>query len=128
MSNIRFGGNTGIYKSLFEEHHAGKVVRGVENAVLASFAAEMTAEGGSFARPGKDELERRSRKAFEILGHMRAELGWGIDRIVDSLPRYLMDELSGRSLDFTEERKSWIASDGATPGMRMTDDGEFDLG
>jgi hypothetical protein len=82
-----------------------RVIDGIERAIAASFA-----EDG--ARRTRDEVRRRYAICERLLRHLRGDLGWGIQRVLDHLPRYLRNELDGLPWA-PDARTVWIPDDGA---------------
>lgn len=62
--------------------------------------------------PTKAEVRRRSGMALDIALQLRGDMQWGIQRVMDHLPQYLLAELDGVPWR-PDERKIWIPADGA---------------
>lgn len=59
----------------------------------------------------RHELSRRYDICWKIAERLRYDLGWGMVRITDHLPRYLHYELEGVSWE-PDGRTCWVPSDG----------------
>ena len=78
----------GVFLNLVAREQVGQVALAFERAVAGSFA-----EDG--ARPTGDEVRRRFAMCERLLRQLRGDLGWGLQRVLDHLPRYLRSELDG---------------------------------
>lgn len=91
----------GVFLDLVQQDQIPKVVRGIEAAVLKSFEAEklpgriILVTGASAASPRQAEMKRRVELCTKIFKSLRGDLSWGIDRILDQMPRFLRCELDG---------------------------------
>lgn len=84
----------------------GKVTLAFENAIAGSF------EKHKMRHMTQAEVKRRFEICSEIFEKLRSELAWGIDRIIDQMPHYLDEVLSGR--DFVPNARTvWTPGDGA---------------
>lgn len=92
-----------VFLDLVTQDQVGRVALAIERAVAMSFAAD-----GS--RPTSDEVRRRFRLCEELVRQLRGDLGWGLQRVLDHLPRYLRCELDGISWQ-PEARVVWVPGD-----------------
>ncbi len=97
---------TRTFLDLVAEDQVGRVALAIEGAVTASFA-----EDG--ARPTGDEVRRRFAICERLVRHLRGDLAWGLQRVLDHLPRYLRCELDGIPWK-PDARMVWVPSDGQT--------------
>lgn len=82
----------------------GKTTLGIQTAIELSYAQD----GAAITQWETTQRFKHCEKIFKVL---RGDLKWGIDRIIDHLPRYLRAELDGD--DWTpDSRQCWIANDG----------------
>lgn len=93
----------GLFADLLTENEIGRVVLGIENAVLASFVEDRARQTG-------DEIRRRFNICTQLIRQLRGDLGWSIPRIVDRLPRYLRCQLDGAPWT-PEARTLWTPSE-----------------
>jgi len=82
----------------------GKTTIGIQTAIEVSFAQDGAPITGW-------EVKRRFKLCEKIFQILRGDVHWGIDRIIDHLPRYLRCELDGDAWE-PDSRQCWIASDG----------------
>lgn len=94
------------FLDLVAEDQVGRVALAIESAVAASFS-----EDG--ARPTGDEVRRRFAICERLLRHLRGDLGWGLQRVLGHLPRYLRCELDGIPWE-PDARVVWVPGDGQT--------------
>ncbi|HET9621194.1 MAG TPA: hypothetical protein VFP84_07500 [Kofleriaceae bacterium] len=80
------------------------VTLGIERAVARSFAADR-------ARITATEVGRRFDLCLCMVAHLRGDLGWGLQRILDRLPHYLRCELDGQPWE-PDRRTLWMPEDG----------------
>ncbi|MBI3184629.1 MAG: hypothetical protein HYZ28_21035 [Myxococcales bacterium] len=97
---------TGPFLDLVTRDQVARVMLAVERAISGSFA-----EDGS--RPTGDEVRRRFALCERLLRQLRGDLGWGLQRVLDHLPKYLRCELDGVPWR-PEARTVWVPSDGET--------------
>ena len=94
-------------RELFADNSLGALVTGVTDAIYQSFK-----ENGLRSKEVSD-TEKRMR--FKILMDwaivLRADLKWGVQRIVDAMPEILKTELNGKKWEPTK-RQCWIPQDG----------------
>lgn len=84
----------------------GKVTLAFETTIAASF------EKHKMRHMTQAEVKRRFDICSTIFEKLRSELKWGVDRIIDQMPYYLDEMLSGR--DFTPNARTvWTPGDGA---------------
>lgn len=74
------------FMKLVSQDQIGPTVLAIERAVAQSFA-----EDGS--RMTQSEIRRRFGVCERLLRHLRGDLGWAMQRVLDHLPRYLRCEL-----------------------------------
>lgn len=82
----------------------GKTTLGIQTAIELSFAQD----GSTITQ---SEVKRRFRVCENIFKQLRGDMKWGIDRIIDHLPRYLRAELDGDAWE-PDQRRCWISRDG----------------
>ena len=90
----------GAFISLVEAHQIPQVLLGVESAVSTSFAVDK-------CRMTQREATRRVNKALDIFCQLRRDKHWSVDRITQSLTKFLRCELDGEPWE-PEERDAWI--------------------
>ncbi|MBI5549507.1 MAG: hypothetical protein HY901_36940 [Deltaproteobacteria bacterium] len=78
----------GVFLDLVSEEQVAHVVVAFESAIAQSFAEDLS-------RPTGDEIKRRFAVCEQLLRRLRGDLGWGLQRVLDHLPRYLRCELDG---------------------------------
>lgn len=90
-----------------------KLSQGVYRAVENSFKEDQQRRGGARSvSVSGDELKRRVNICLKIFRELRGDLGWGLQRAIDHLPRYLRLELDGVKWE-PDGRKMWVPGDGA---------------
>ena len=105
----------GVFASLVLEKQIPTVVKGIQAAVNASFAAEkhvgriILVSGAADRAPSHAELQRRTAICFKIFRELRGDLQWAVPRIVDHLPKYLRNVLDGVAWE-PSARSSWVAN------------------
>jgi len=87
----------------------GKVTRRIMRVIEGSFADDKS-------RPTRSEVRRRFVILETLLRELRSEHGWGMERILDTLPLALRSRLDGIPWDPSEQRKMWVPQDGAVIG------------
>lgn len=106
----------GIFLDLVQHDQIPKVVHGFEVAVTKSFLEEqrpgriILVTGARDAGPKTEEVKRRGQMCLKIFMALRGDLAWGVDRILDCLPRYLRAELDNVPWEPEARRATW------TPG------------
>jgi len=80
------------------------VAHAIEAAVATSFEVDRS-------QPTGDEIRRRFAICERLIRHLRADLGWGLQRVLDHLPHYLRCELDGQSWE-PDKRTIWMPQDG----------------
>lgn len=75
------------------------IARGIERAVRFSFTEDKSRATG-------DEMRRRAALCMKFFREARNDLKWGIERIVDSMPRALRSKLDGVPFDPTAEKRT----------------------
>lgn len=96
----------GAFLDLVTEDQVGRVMLAIERAITRSFA-----EDGS--RATGDEIRRRFALCERLVRQLRGDLGWGLQRVLDHLPKYLRCELDGVRW-MPDARTVWVPSDGET--------------
>jgi hypothetical protein len=81
------------------------VAHAIEAAVEESFVADSSRRTG-------DEIRRRLAICERLIRHLRADLGWGLQRVLDHLPHYLRCDLDGEPWE-PDKRTIWMPQDGA---------------
>ncbi len=84
---------------------AGKLTQGIYAVIRASFLTQ------KMNNPTRAEVVHRFEACVKWAKVLRADLQWGIERIVDELPNVLKAELSGQQYQ-PPSRLCWIPSDG----------------
>lgn len=97
---------TGAFADLVEQEQVGRVSLAIERAIAASFS-----EDG--ARMTGDEVRHRFAICERLFRRLRGDLGWGLQRALDHLPRYLRCELDGIPWQ-PDARMVWVPADGET--------------
>ena len=92
-----------VLLDLMNHEQVGAVVLAFERAIAESFAADLSRQTG-------DETKRRFAICEGILRHLRGDLGWSLQRVLDHLPRYLRCELDGSDWK-PDARTSWAAGE-----------------
>jgi hypothetical protein len=96
-------GGTGVFLDLVEKNNIPKVVMGIEKAVADSFKADkapgriILVTGARDRATSPAEAKRRAAICVGIFKDLRGDLSWGLDRILDALPRFLQMTLDGVS-------------------------------
>lgn len=96
----------GAFLDLVTQDQIAAVTLAIERAIATSFR-----EDG--ARMTGDEVRRRFAICERLLRHLRGDLGWGLQRVLDHLPRYLRAELDGIPWQ-PDARTLWVPADGQT--------------
>ncbi len=104
--------NTGVFLDLVHRDSIGKAVLGIEAAVTTSFVQDHAQDNSVIIRgrtPNitKSETVRRTQLCMRIFKELRGDLDWGVDRILDHLPRFLRSELDGVSWQPEAKRALW---------------------
>lgn len=94
----------GTFLDLVAKDQVGRVALAFERAIARSFR-----EDG--ARMTGDEVRRRFRICERLFRHLRGDLGWGLQRVLDHLPGYLRAELDGIPWQ-PDTRTVWVPADG----------------
>lgn len=103
----------GVFAGLITDDKIPTVVAGVERAVAASFEADrapgrvILVHGGP--RISRTEMKRRGELCLKVFRVLRGDLKWGVDRIVDELPKYLRAELDGVAWEPEAKRALWAS-------------------
>ena len=88
-----------------------QVSHGVLAAVTASFQEDQKRKNRTRSvNVTGAELKRRVNLCLKIYRELRGDLGWGLQRAIDHLPRYLRFELDGISWE-PDQRKVWAPGD-----------------
>jgi len=94
------------FLDLVSDDQVTRVARAVERTITDSFAAD-----GS--RLTTAEIRRRFAICERLIQQLRGDLSWGLQRVLDHLPRYLRCELDG--IPWTPDtRKVWVPEDELT--------------
>jgi hypothetical protein len=96
----------GAFLDLVTQDQIAAVTLAIERAIATSFR-----EDG--ARMTGAEVRRRFAICERLLRHLRGDLGWGLQRVLDHLPRYLRAELDGIPWQ-PDTRTLWVPADGQT--------------
>ena len=94
----------GAFADLVARDQVGRVSLAIERAITQSFR-----EDG--ARMTGDEVRRRFSICERLFRRLRGDLGWGLQRALDHLPRYLRCELDGIPWQ-PDARTVWVPADG----------------
>jgi hypothetical protein len=94
----------GAFLDLVTQDQVARVMLTIERAITRSFA-----EDGS--RATGDEVRRRFALCERLLRQLRGDLGWGLQRALDHLPKYLRCELDGAPW-MPDARTVWVPADG----------------
>jgi hypothetical protein len=103
----------GVFLDLVEQKAYPKVILGIEKAVADSFKEDkkpgqiILVTGPTNRETPREEAKRRAKICIKIFKDLRGDLSWGIDRILDSLPKFLRMELDGVSWEPEAQRASW---------------------
>jgi hypothetical protein len=92
------------FMELLEKDQLGRVMLAIERAVSKSFEDDG-------ARTTGDEIRRRFALCERLIRRLRGDLGWGLHRVLDHLPRYLRCELDGQRWE-PDARTIWMPEDG----------------
>lgn len=104
---------TGVFLDLVTSAQMPTVLAGVERAVLRSFNEDqqpgriILVTGARNRAPTRAEQKRRAEICVKIFKVLRGDLSWGVERILDSLPKFLRCELDGRSWEPEARRATW---------------------
>jgi hypothetical protein len=93
----------GAFLDLVTADQAGRVMLAIERAITRSFT-----EDGS--RATGDEVRRRFAVCERVVRRLRGDLGWGLQRVLEHLPRYLRCELDGIPWQ-PDARVVWVPGD-----------------
>jgi hypothetical protein len=96
----------GAFLDLVTQDQVAAVTLAIERAIAASFRED-------HARMTGDEVRRRFAICERLLRQLRGDLGWGLQRALDHLPRYLRCELDGVPWE-PDARTVWVPADGQT--------------
>ncbi len=96
----------GTFLDLVQQQQVGAVTVAVERAIARSLRDDN-------ARVTGDEIRRRFAICERMVRRLRGDLGWGLQRVLDHLPRYLRCELDGVPWE-PDARTVWTPGDGAT--------------
>ena len=96
----------GAFADLVAADQVGCVSLAIERAIERSFR-----EDG--ARVTGAEVRRRFAICERLFRRLRGDLGWGLQRALDHLPRYLRCELDGIPWQ-PDARMVWVPADGET--------------
>ena len=94
------------FLDLVQQSQVGTASLAIERAIIRSFAEDQ-------ARATGDEVRRRFAICERLLRRLRGDLGWGLQRVLDHLPRYLRCELDHVPWE-PETRTVWAPGDGPT--------------
>lgn len=94
------------FLDLVTQDQVARVTLAIERVIAGSFAEDASRQTG-------DEVRRRFAICERLLRHLRGDLGWGLQRVLDHLPKYLRCELDGVPWK-PEARTVWAPSDGET--------------
>ncbi len=96
----------GTFVDLLQEDQVGPVTLTIERAITRSF-------GEDGARVTGNEVRRRFAICERLVRRLRGDLGWGLQRVLDHLPRYLRCVLDGVPWE-PDARTLWTPEDGPT--------------
>ncbi len=96
----------GTFSDLVTQQQVGAATVAIERAIARSLREDN-------ARVTGDEIRRRFAICERLLRRLRGDLGWGLQRVLDHLPRYLRCELDGVAWE-PDARTVWTPGDGAT--------------
>jgi len=96
----------GALLDLVTQDQLGRVTAAIERAIDRSFREDASRMTG-------DEVRRRFAICERLLRHLRGDLGWGLQRVLDHLPEYLRCELDGIPWQ-PDTRTVWVPADGQT--------------
>ena len=91
---------------LVKADQLGRVTVAIERAIERSFREDGSRMTGA-------EVRRRFAICERLIRHLRGDLGWGLQRVLDHLPRYLRCELDGTPWQ-PDTRTVWVPADGPT--------------
>jgi hypothetical protein len=94
----------GAFADLVAGDQVGCVSLAIERAIKRSFREDC-------ARMTGDEVRRRFAICERLVRRLRGDLGWGLQRALDHLPRYLRCELDGIPWQ-PDARTVWVPADG----------------
>jgi len=105
----------GVFLDLVEQKSIPKVVLGIEKAVADSFIEDkqpgrLILVVGSAAKDRETSLAEAKRRAaicVKIFKELRGDLSWGLDRILDNMPKFLRMTLDGVPWEPEAKRASW---------------------
>ena len=96
----------GTFSDLVSQQQVGPATVAIEQAIARSLREDNARVTGA-------ELRRRFAICERLLRHLRGDLGWGLQRALDHLPRYLRCELDGVPWE-PDARTIWTPGDGPT--------------
>lgn len=88
---------------LIADDQLTRVTVAIERAIADSLAADR-------ARVTRDEVRRRFSICERLLRQLRGDLKWGLQRVLDHIPRYLRYELDGVRWE-PDARVTWVPED-----------------
>jgi hypothetical protein len=91
---------------LVKQDQLGRVTLAIERAIECSFREDGSRMTGA-------EVRRRFAICERLIRDLRGDLGWGLQRVLDHLPRYLRAELHGIPWQ-PDTRTVWVPADGQT--------------
>lgn len=94
----------GPFLDLVEQGRLDHTVLAIEHIVTRSLEID-----GS--RITAAEVRRRFEICERLFRHLRGDLAWGLQRVLDHLPHYLRCELDGQPWE-PDRRTCWIPGDG----------------
>lgn len=103
------------FAGLVEDGQAGLVTRRFEEMILASFSPDIAVhvvDGKPRPRMTAAEIKRRFDILADWFGVMKGDLGWSLQRVMDSLPIALQKTLAGESYTPDVRHAAWSAAQG----------------
>jgi hypothetical protein len=98
----------GAFLDLVSDEQVARVTLAIECAIAESFAADGARMTGA-------EVRRRFGICERLVRQLRGDLGWGLERVLHHLPRYLRCELDGEPWT-PDARAVWVPEDEISAG------------
>lgn len=93
----------GAFVDLISKDQVARMTLAIERTIEDSFRVDRS-------RVTADEVRRRFGICERLVRHLRGDLGWGLQRVLDHLPQYLRCELDGVPWQ-PDARMVWVPGD-----------------
>jgi|SRR6185369_1142089 len=106
MPSIIVGNDRKILSCFPAGEQLGQITLAATEAITNSFVHQKMND------PTAAEVKRRFTILMDHAVELRADRGWGLQRICDTLPEILKTELNGSKWNPAAERVCWVPTDG----------------